>query len=133
MIGGGMKKIKPIKTEKDYEMTLKEIEHLFSAKPDTEDGDRLEILVTLVEAYEEQHHKIDWPDPVSAIEYWIESRGLTREDLEPYIGSRARISEVLNRKRGLSLEMMRKLHKGLKIPAEILLKPSLKKYSHLHK
>jgi HTH-type transcriptional regulator/antitoxin HigA len=115
-------RIKPIKTEKDYQSVLKQIDKLYDAKPNTQQSDQLEVLVTLVEAYEEEHYKVDFPDPVSAIEYWMESRGLKREDLQPYLGSRARISEVLNRKRNLSLEMMRKLHEGLNIPAEVLLR-----------
>ena len=119
-----LKKLKPIRSKKDYQAALKEIEKLFDAEPNTPQGDYLEILVTLVEAYEDQHYKIDFPDPVSALEYWMESRGMEREALSPYLGSRARISEILNRKRNLSLEMVRKLHDGLHIPAEILIKSS---------
>jgi len=115
--------IKPIKNEVDYETTLKEIELLFDAAPDTPEGDRLEVLTTLVEAYEERHYSIPMPDPIEAILYHMESRGLTRRDLEPYIGSRARVSEVLNRKRQLTMEMIRNLHKGLGIPAEVLIQP----------
>jgi HTH-type transcriptional regulator/antitoxin HigA len=115
--------IRPIKTEADYQAALKEIEGLFDAVPNTPTGDRLEVLTTLVEAYEEQHYPIPSPDPVEAILYHMESRGLTRRDLEPYIGNRARVSEILNRKRSLSLRMIRQLHGGLGIPAEILLQP----------
>ena len=115
--------IKPIKTEADYESALEEINQLFGARPDTPEGDKLEILVTLVEAYEAKYHKIPLPDPIDAIEHYMESRGLTGHDLEPYIGSRARVSEVLNRKRPLSVEMIRRLHKGLGIPAEVLIRP----------
>jgi HTH-type transcriptional regulator/antitoxin HigA len=115
--------IKPIKTETDYQAALEEIEKLFDAAPDTPEGDRLEVLVTLVEAYEEKHYSIPMPDPIEAILYHMESRGLTRRDLQPYIGSRARVSEVLNRKRSLTMEMIRNLHKGLGIPAEILIQP----------
>lgn len=115
--------IKPIKNEADYQEALDEIELLFDAAPDTTEGDRLEVLTTLVEAYEEKHYNISMPDPVEAILYHMESRGLTRRDLEPYIGSRARVSEVLNRKRPLTMEMIRNLHKGLGIPAEILIQP----------
>jgi HTH-type transcriptional regulator/antitoxin HigA len=115
--------IKPIKTEIDYQAALEEIEGLFNAAPDTPEGDRLEVLVTLVEAYEEKHYSIPKPDPIEAILYHMESRGLTRLDLQPYIGSRARVSEVLNRKRPLTMEMIRNLHKGLGIPAEILIQP----------
>ena len=115
--------IKPIKTETDYQAALEEIEKLFDAAPDTPEGDRLEVLVTLVEAYEEKHYSIPKPDPIEAILYHMESRGLTRRDLQPYIGSRARVSEVLNRKRPLTMEMIRNLHKGLGIPAEVLIQP----------
>ena len=115
--------IKPIKSEADYEAALQEIEALFEARQGTPDGDRLEILSTLVEAYEEQHYQITAPDPVEAIKYYMESRGLSRKDLEPYVGSRARVSEILNRKRPLSLSMIRNLHQGLGIPAEILIQP----------
>lgn len=115
--------IEPIKTKKDYDATLKEIETLFEAKPNTPEGDLLDVLTTLVEVYEEKHYSIPKPDPIGAIFYYLESRGLSRKDLEPCIGSSARVSEVLNRKRGLSIEMIRKLHKKLGIPAEVLIKP----------
>ena len=115
--------IKPIKTEKDYDAALEEIEKLFDAEPGTEEGDRLEILSTLVEAYEDEHYDIPAPDPIEAIHYFMESRGLARADLEPYIGSRARVSEILNRKRPLTLSMIQNLHLGLGIPAEMLVKP----------
>jgi len=115
--------IRPIRTEKDYEAALAEIERLFDAAPNTPDGDRLEVLLTLVEAYEAQHYPIPAPDPIEAIKYYMESRGLSRGDLEPYIGSRARVAEVLNRRRPLSLTMIRKLHSGLGIPAEVLVQP----------
>lgn len=113
--------IKPIRTEVDYETALQEIERLFDAEPGTPEGDRLEVLSTLVEAYEEQHYHIPAPDPIEAIRYYMESRGLSRKDLEPYVGSRARVSEILNKKRPLSLPMIRNLHKGLGIPAEVLI------------
>lgn len=115
--------IKPIKTEADYETALEEIDHLFGAEPGTPEGDRLEVLTTLVEAYEETHYPIPLPDPIEAIRYYMESRSLSRRDLESYLGSRARVSEILNRKRPLSLQMIRKLHNGLGIPAEVLIKP----------
>jgi HTH-type transcriptional regulator/antitoxin HigA len=115
--------IKPIKTTADYEAALKEIERLFEAEPGTPQGDRLEVLTTLVEAYEDKYFAIPAPDPIEAITYFMESRDLTRRDLEPYLGSRARVSEILNRKRPLSLEMIRELNKGLGIPAEVLIKP----------
>jgi len=115
--------IRPIKTEADYEAALAEIEQLFEAEPGTPEGDRLEVLTTLVEAYEDAHYPIPAPDPIEAIQYYMESRGLVRRDLEPYIGSRARVSEILNRKRPLSLAMIRRLNQGLGIPAEVLIKP----------
>jgi HTH-type transcriptional regulator / antitoxin HigA len=115
--------IRPIHNETIYEETLAEIDALFDAKPGTPEGDRLEILVTLLEAYERKHFPILPPDPVDAIEYWMESRGLTRRDLEPYIGARGRVAEVLNRRRPLSVEMIRRLNTGLGLPAEILIRP----------
>ena len=114
--------IRPIKTEADYEAALKEIEGLFDSEPGTPEGDRMDILITLVEAYEDEHYDIPAPDPVEAIFYYMESRGLTRADLEPFIGSRARVSEILNRKRPLTLAMIQRLHQ-LGIPAEVLIKP----------
>lgn len=115
--------IRPIKTEADYQAALEEIEHLFNVAPDTPEGDRLEVLTTLVEAYEDKHYSIPLPDPIEAILYYMESRGLSRRDLESYIGSRARVSEVLNRKRSLTIKMIRSLHTGLGIPADILIQP----------
>jgi len=112
--------IKPIKTEEDYQAALKEIRSLFHALPDTPEGDRLEVLAALVKAYEKKHYPIPLPDPIEAIEYHMESRGLSRQDLEPYIGSRARVSEILNRRRRLTLRMIRNLEAGLGIPAGIL-------------
>lgn len=115
--------IQPIKTEKDYQLALAQIERLLDSDPDTTAGDRLEVLVTLVEAYEDRHYHIPLPDPIEAINYYMESRGLKRRDLEPYIGSRARVSEVLNRKRPLTLNMIRKLHTGLGISGDVLIQP----------
>lgn len=115
--------IRPIKNKTDYEWALAEIERLFGVSLGTPAGDRLDVLVTLVEAYEDDHFPIPLPDPVEAIGYWMESRGLTRRDLEPYIGTRARVSEVLNRKRPLTLNMIRRLNSGLGIPADILIQP----------
>jgi HTH-type transcriptional regulator / antitoxin HigA len=115
--------IRPIKTDKDYQATLAEIEHLFDAEPDTPEGDRLEILTTLVEAYEQHHFIIPSPDPIEAIRYHMESRGLSRHDLEAALGSRARVSEILNHKRSLSLAMIRNLHNRFGIPAEALIQP----------
>lgn len=115
--------IRPIRTTTDYEAVLVEIESLFNAQPNTPEGDRLDVLTTLVEAYEAQAFPIDAPDPIEMIQYFLESRGLNRRALEPYIGTRARVSEVLNRRRSLTLEMIRKLHQGLGIPAEVLIQP----------
>lgn len=115
--------IKPIKTEADYNEALRQIESLMGAKINTAEGDKLDILVTLVEAYEERHHPILPPEPVEAIIHQMESQGLTRKDLIPLFGSRARVSEILNRKRSLSINMIRKLQKRLGISAEILIKP----------
>jgi HTH-type transcriptional regulator/antitoxin HigA len=115
--------IRPIKNEEDYQAALDEIERLFGAIPDTPEGDRLDVLVTLVEAYEDKHFSIPAPDPIEAILYHLESRALSRRDLEPCIGSRARVSEVLNRKRHLTMEMVRKLHSMLGIPSDVLIQP----------
>ena len=116
-----MMDIKPIRTEEDYQTALKEIEKLWGAEPGTPEGDRCEVLFTLVEAYEDEHYEILPPDPVEAIKYYLESRGLERRDLEPYLGSSGRVSEVLSYKRPLTLHMIRKLHTGLGIPAEVLI------------
>ncbi len=114
--------IKPIRSEADYQAALKEIDSLVESQPGTPEGDRMDVLVTLVEAYEAKHFPIPEPDdPVQVLEYYMESRGLTRTDLIPYLGSKERVSEILNRKRGLSLEMIRRLHTGLGIPAELLI------------
>jgi HTH-type transcriptional regulator/antitoxin HigA len=118
--------IRPIRTEKDYEDALKEVEQLWGATPGTPDGDRFEVLFTLTEAYEEHHYPILPPDPVEAIEYYMDSRGLDRQDMELYIGSSGRVSEILSRKRPLTLAMIRKLNTGLGIPAEILIQPSMR-------
>ena len=115
--------IRPIKTEEDYLATLAEVGRLFDAVPDTPEGDRLEVLTTLLEAYEKKHYVIPSPDPVETIKYWMESRGITRQDLEPLMGSRARVSEIFNHKRGLTLPMIRNLHDKLGIPAEALIQP----------
>ncbi|HTE20048.1 MAG TPA: transcriptional regulator, partial [Armatimonadota bacterium] len=115
--------LRPIHTEEDYEQALWEIGTLFEAQSCTPEGDRLEVLTTLVEAYERQQHPVPPPDPVEALLYYLESRGLARRDLEPYLGSRARVAEVLNRRRGLTIEMIRRLHQGLGLPAEVLIRP----------
>jgi len=115
--------IKPIKIETDYTEALQAVEHLMDAKIDTPEGDSLDVLVTLIEAYEEKHHPILPPEPIEAIIHQMESQGLSRKDLIPFFGSRARVSEILNKKRSLSINMIRKLQKGLGISAEILIKP----------
>jgi len=112
--------IKPIKNEKDYQETLAEIDRLFDAEAGTAQGDKLDILVTLVQAYEKKHYPIAAPNPVAAIEFVMEQQGLTRKDLEPYLGSRSKVAEILNHKRKLSLAMIRKLSSALKIPTELL-------------
>jgi HTH-type transcriptional regulator/antitoxin HigA len=117
--------LKPIRTEADYDAAMAEIEGLWGAKSGTPKGDRLDILATLVEAYEVRHYPMDPPDPIEAIRFRMEQQGLTRKDLEPMIGTRNRIAEVLNRKRSLSIEMIRRLHDGLGISADILIQPSL--------
>ncbi|HYK89849.1 MAG TPA: transcriptional regulator [Acidobacteriota bacterium] len=122
-------RIRPIKTDADHRMALAEIERLMDAAPGTPAGDRLEVLATLVEHYETVHEPIQPPDPIEALIYHMESRGLVRRDLEPYLGSRARVAEVLNRKRPLSIEMIRKLHAGLGISAEVLIRPYVVKGS----
>ena len=112
--------IKPIKTRADYEAALEEIDQLWGADPDSPQGDKLHVLITLIEAYEEQHHAVLPPDPVEAILHRLDSQGLSRRDLEPYLGSRAQVSEILNRKRAVSLAMIRRLQDGLGVSAEIL-------------
>jgi HTH-type transcriptional regulator/antitoxin HigA len=113
--------IQPIKNEKDYDKTLAEIEMLWGADEGTEKGDKLDILLVLVEDYEEKYHQISPPDPVEAIKFRMEQMNLTRKDLEPFIGGRGRVSEVLNHRRGLSLNMIRNLHSNLSIPLESLI------------
>ena len=113
--------IRPIKIEADYEVALARITTLMAAEPGTPQGDELDVLTTLVEAYEQKYFPINASDPVEAILFRMDQLGLERKDLEPYIGSRHRVSEVLNRKRGLSLEMIRRLHSGLQIPLEVLI------------
>ncbi len=112
--------IKPIKKEQDYIDALSRIESLMSSKPNTPQMDELEILTTLVEVYEEQFYKIDAPDPIEAIKFKMEQEGLKQKDLVAIVGSKSRVSEVLNRKRKLTIEMIRNLHKQLHIPVESL-------------
>ena len=115
--------IRPIKTETDCEAALHEIEHLMDAELDTPEGDRLDILVTLVEAYEAKHYPMTGPDPIAAILHRMEALSMTRKDLEPLLGTRRCVSEVLARKRPLSLPMIRKIAKTMRIPADVLIQP----------
>jgi HTH-type transcriptional regulator/antitoxin HigA len=118
--------VRPIRTKRDYETALAEVERLWGAKAGPRDGDRLDVLATLIDAYEAEHYPMDPPDPIEAIKFRMEQQGLTRRDLEEIIGTRTRIAEVLNRKRGLSIAMIRRLHERLGISAEVLIKPSRK-------
>ena len=115
--------VKPIKTKEDYRATLQEIELLMTAEPDTPAGERLDVLVTLVEAYERRHFPLDLPDPVEAIKFAMDQRGLSAKDIEPMIGRSNRVYEVLSYRRPLTLRMIWNLHKELGIPAESLIKP----------
>jgi HTH-type transcriptional regulator/antitoxin HigA len=115
--------LKPIKTDADHEAALKEIERLWDAQEGTADGDQLEILITLVEAYEEAHFPMDMPDPIEAIKFRLEQQGEDKKALVGIIGNRTRVYEVLRRDRALSLTMIRQLNKHLKIPAEVLIQP----------
>ncbi len=113
--------IKPIKTEKDYNDAILRVEKLWGAKKNSPDGDELDLLCTIVEAYEMKHYPILPPDPVDAILFRMEQMNMTKTDMAKYIGSQSRVSEILGRKRQLTLKMVKSLYKGLKIPAEILL------------
>ena len=115
--------IRPIRTEADYGAALVEVARLFDAAPASPEVDRLDVLTTLIEAYQAQHYPVPEPDPVEAIKYYMEIRGLSRSDLETYIGSRARVAEVLNHKRSLSLSMIRRLVVGLGISTDVLVQP----------
>jgi len=116
--------LKPIRTEADYEAALSEVERLWGAKSGTSEGDRLDVLATLIDVYETKHYPMDPPDPIEAIRFRMEQQGLTRKELEPLIGARGRVAEVLNRKRSLSIEMIRRLHDHLGISAEVLIRPT---------
>jgi HTH-type transcriptional regulator/antitoxin HigA len=118
--------IKPINSPEDYENALKEIEALWGAKLGTPKGDLLDVLATLIDVYETKKFPMDAPDPIEAVKFRMEQCGLTHKDLEPILGSRMRVSEVLGRTRGLSITMIRKLHGQLGIPAEILIRPSVR-------
>ncbi|MCC7347604.1 MAG: helix-turn-helix domain-containing protein [Variibacter sp.] len=115
--------VRPIRTKADYAYALAEVARLWGAGRGTRDGDRLDVLATLIDAYEAEHFRFDPPDPIEAIKFRMEQQGLTRKDLEPLIGSRTRVAEVLSRKRNLSIAMIRRLHAGLGIPAEVLIRP----------
>ena len=121
--------VKPIRTKSDHAAALAEIERLWGAKRGTPEGDRLDVLATLVDAYEAEQFPMDPPDPIEAIKFRMEQQGLTRKDLEPLIGTRTRVAEVLNRKRSLSIGMIRRLHRALGIPADVLIRPTRKEHA----
>jgi len=114
--------LRPIKTKRDYLAALKEAEVLWDAPTGSKESDRLEVLTLLIQAYESEHYPIPDPDPIEFLLHVMEARGLSRRDLEPYIGSRARVAEVLNRVRPLTLEMIRRLSEGLDVPADVLVR-----------
>jgi HTH-type transcriptional regulator / antitoxin HigA len=116
-----LSEIKPIRSEADYDAALAEVERLWGARLGTPDGDRLDVLATLINAYEAEHHPIDLPDPIEAIKFRMEQQGLTRKDLEGILGTRTRVAEVLNRRRRLSINMIRRLHDKLGVSAEVLI------------
>jgi HTH-type transcriptional regulator / antitoxin HigA len=116
-----MMKLKPIKNDRELNRALKRIDELWGAKPGTPKGDELDVLMLLVEKYEDEHFAIPASDPIEAIKFLMEQNSLSRKDLEPYIGTSGRVSEVLSRKRNLTLAMIKKLHEGLKIPYECLI------------
>jgi HTH-type transcriptional regulator/antitoxin HigA len=118
-----MVEVNPIRTEQDHDAALAEIEGLMAAAPGTPEGDRLDVLVTLVQAYEAEHHAIEAPDPISLLQFVMEQRGLDRAALQPMIGDRGRVSEVMARRRPLTLAMIRRLQQTLGLPAEILVRP----------
>ena len=113
--------IRPIKTKKDYEQALKRLEIIFDAKPGSKEGDELEVLGILIEKYEDSHFPIDFPDPIEAIKFRMEQKGYNQTDLAKVVGLKSRASELLNKKRKLTLEMIRKLHTKLSIPTEVLI------------
>ena len=120
--------IKPIRTKADHRAALKEIEGLMNAKAGTPEGERLDVLATLVEAYERRHFPMDLPDPVEAIKFWMEQSGLAPRDLVPMIGQLNRVYEILSRKRPLTLPMIRALHEQLGIPSELLIREPVGEY-----
>lgn len=119
-----MDDVKPIRSDADHEAAMAEVEKLWGAAAGTPEGDRLDILATLIDAYESDRYPIDPPDPIEAIKFRMEQQGLTRRDLEPLIGTRTRVAEVLNRRRNLSLAMIRRLHDRLGIPGDVLIRPT---------
>lgn len=119
-----MNELKPVRTQSDYKRALAELKKLWGAQSGTAAGDRLDILATLIDVYEAEHYPMDPPDPIEAIKFRMQQQGLTRKDLEPIIGTRTRVAEVLNRKRNLSIAMIRRLHEKLGLPAEILIRPT---------
>jgi HTH-type transcriptional regulator / antitoxin HigA len=119
-----MSDIKPIRSEDDYDAALLEVERLWGAKLGTPQGDRLDVLATLIDSYEQTYHPMDPPDPIEAIKFRMSQQKMTRKQLEPMIGTRTRVAEVLNRRRSLSISMIRRLHATLGIPAEVLIRPS---------
>ena len=119
-----MEEVRPIRSEEDYLAALAEAERLWGAKAGTAEGDWLDVLATLIDAYEAARDPIDPPDPIEAIRFRMEQQGLTRKDLERMLGTRTRVSEILNRRRGLSIAMIRRLHAELGISAEVLIRPT---------
>jgi HTH-type transcriptional regulator / antitoxin HigA len=115
--------IRPIRTEADYRAALKQVERVWRAEPGTPEGDQVDVLSTLIEAFEARNHPIPAPDPIAAILFMMEQKGLTRRDLEPAIGGRSRVSEILNRRRPLTLPMVRALSALLNIPIDVLVQP----------
>src|SRR5687768_10469574 len=113
--------IKLIKTEEDYQLALQRLEQIFDAEPDTQDGDELEVLSFLIDSYENEHFPIEAPDPIEAVKFRMEQLGMKQKDLAEVMGFKSRVSEVLNRKRKLTLEMIRRLHKTLNIPTNVLI------------
>ena len=114
--------LRPIRSKREHQAALKKAEALWNAPDGTPEADRLEVLTLLIEAYEREHFPIEDPDPIDFLQHIMEARGLARKDLEPYIGSRARVAEVLNRERPLTLEMIRNLSDGLELPADVLIR-----------
>ena len=119
-----MNELRPIRTDADYEAALAEVERLWGVRTGTREGDRLEVLATLIGAYEDERYPMDPPDPIEAITFRMEQQGLTRKDLAEILGSKTRATEILHRRRALSISMIRRLHQELGIPAEILIRPT---------